>query len=118
MRRHLGAAHEERLRGELSVLLLLGARVRGIRRVVNGVHGGILRVAVHPLGHLRRLGVETAAMLVVCLRGRDRGGRVGLGGVVDGRVRALHLGGGSHQVGSFGGRVLARGGGLVIRTRM
>lgn len=76
--RHLrGAAHEERLRSELGVLLL-GARVRaaGVGGVVDRVHGGVLGVAVHPLRHLGRLGVEATAMLVVGLRGGYGGGRV------------------------------------------
>jgi hypothetical protein len=68
---------------------------------MDGVHGRVLRITVHPLRHLRLLGVETAAMLIVGLWRRYRSRRVGLRSVIDGRIGTLHLGGGSHEVGCF-----------------
>lgn len=64
---------EQRLGGELRVLG--GGRMLCVVGGVDGVHGRVLRVGVHGLRQLRRLmAVERAAMLVVSLRRRDRGG--------------------------------------------
>jgi hypothetical protein len=69
----------------------------GVVSGVDGIHGRVLRVAVHRLRQLRRLTVERASMLVVSLRRGDRRWRVWLRGVVYGRIWALHLRGG-HEV--------------------
>ena len=100
---------EHGLRGHVLVLLLVLARLLGVGRRMYLVHrriGGVVHLLVH-LGW--RLAVHGAAMLIVPLRRRDRRGRVGLRGVVDGgkAARPLHVCGG-HQVWCACSRVSAR----------
>lgn len=68
--------------------------------------GGAVGGVVHGGGHLGGgLAVDGSSMLVMLWR-LDRGGRVGLWGVIDGGVaRAIH-GRGRHEFGRFRGRVI------------
>jgi hypothetical protein len=91
--------HEKRLRRDvLMVLRLLRSMLRVWTGRMNLVHGRILRVPVEALRHLGlRLPVHGSSVRIMLLGRCDRGGRVGLRSVVDGRVgRPLHVCG-SHE---------------------
>lgn len=85
----------------------LRRRMSRIRRGLDRIDGGIGLIPVQVRGHVRRLGIEIAVLLILGL-GCHRRRRAGLRRMVDGRIRPLELGSGGHDLGGGGGSIGSR----------
>lgn len=92
----------------------LRRRMSRVRRGLDGIDRGIGLIPVQVRGHVRRLGIEIAALLILGLGCHGRR-RAGLRRMVDGRIRPLELGSGGHDFGGGGGSIGRRRRMRVVR---